>query len=128
MSVVLPAPLGPMTACTSPMASSSETSLTAASPPKCLDKPSTRSIGSGTARLEMTAELHEGKRKTPQAARQEQDRGDDEKPHGQEPVLGLAGEKILQQHEDEGAEHRPVQCAHAAQDHHHEHAARLAPA
>src|SRR5262249_49573891 len=46
IKVVLPAPLGPMTACNSPTPTSRETSSTAASPPKFLDNRRTCKIGS----------------------------------------------------------------------------------
>ena len=46
IKVVLPAPLGPMTACSAPTLTSRDTSSTAASPPKFLDSPRTWRIGS----------------------------------------------------------------------------------
>src|SRR5258706_16163357 len=46
ISVVLPAPLGPMTAWSWPRLTSKETASTAASPPKCFDKLRTDKIKS----------------------------------------------------------------------------------
>src|SRR2546423_2194647 len=110
MSVVLPAPLGPMTACTSPGRSSRETSLTAASPPKLLESPVTRRIGSVIGDLVRLAS--EAKREPADAARQQEHREHHENSHRQQPMLveavedRLVGEEILQQREGEGAEDR----------------------
>ena len=57
MSVVLPAPLGPMTACTSPARHSSETDFTAARPPNWRRRPAVRSAGSATAAPQKNAEI-----------------------------------------------------------------------
>src|SRR4029434_9328394 len=46
IKVVLPAPLGPMTACSSPTSTSRDTLSTAARPPKFLVNPRTLRIGS----------------------------------------------------------------------------------
>src|SRR5271154_4860459 len=50
ISVVLPAPLGPMIACSSPGLSASEIASEATTPPKCLLRRSISSNGSTTAR------------------------------------------------------------------------------
>src|SRR5215470_10024352 len=127
MSVVLPAPLGPITACTSPRRSSSETSLTAARPPNCLESSVTRRIGSVIGDLGRAAAL--AQREPADAARQQQHRENDQHPHGQQPMLveavedRLVGQKILQQREREGAEDRAEERADAAEDHHHQDAA-----
>src|SRR4029077_9709698 len=119
MSVVLPAPLGPITACTSPRRSSSETSLTAARPPNCLESPLTRRIGSVIGDLRRAAA--QPKREPTDAARQQQHREDDEDSHRQQPMLveavedRLVGEEILQQCEGEGAEDRAEEAADAAE-------------
>src|SRR5262249_36014147 len=49
ISVVLPAPFGPMMACNSPFGTSSETAREGTPPPKRLVKPATCSSGSATA-------------------------------------------------------------------------------
>src|SRR5690242_2503588 len=50
ISVVLPAPLGPMIACSSPCATSSETLSVATMPPKRRTRSLTRSSGSATGK------------------------------------------------------------------------------
>src|SRR5579883_1073703 len=128
MSVVLPAPLGPMTAWSSPSLRSSMTSLTAASPPKCFESPVTRSTASDTARFQPPTPLAELAERPADAAGQDENGEDDEEPHRQEPVLAQLGQIILQQDEREGTEDRAIERAHAAQDHHHQHEPGLAPA
>src|SRR5579863_1050404 len=88
MSVDLPAPLGPITAWTWPNWSSSETSLTAASPPKRFDRVSVRRMGSGTARLQAAQRVHL-LQQSGDAARQQQHGENDEEAHRQQPMLGL---------------------------------------
>src|ERR1700681_4503776 len=51
ISVVLPAPFGPMTACNSPRVTSSESASLATIPPKRFDRPSTWSSGSAMPHL-----------------------------------------------------------------------------
>src|SRR5581483_10508609 len=95
MSVVLPAPLGPITAWISPSSSSSESWSTAARPPKRFESASTRSSGSAIARPPR-------RRQEPaQALGQRQDRDDDEEPHRQQPVLGEVAQELLHQGERE---------------------------
>src|SRR5579859_1806806 len=131
MSVVLPAPLGPITACTSPMRSSSATLLTAARPPKWRESPVTARIGSVIGDLRGAARP-EGEPADP--ARQQEHRQHDEDPHRQQPMLveavedRLVREEILQEREHEGAKDRTEERADAAEDHHHQHAPRLLPA
>src|SRR5437763_14642556 len=84
MSVVLPAPLGPITACPSPGRSSRETSLTAARPSKLFESPVTWRIGSVIGDLGRAAQA---KREPADPARQQQDREDDEGSHRQQPML-----------------------------------------
>src|SRR5260370_41516523 len=55
ISVVLPAPFGPMMACSSPRATSSATLSEATTPPKRLVRPSTLSIASATAQPRQNA-------------------------------------------------------------------------
>src|SRR6185437_5189747 len=100
----------PMTAWISPGRSASDTSATAARPPKWRLKARTRRAGSGTIGLERGRPLHE----PGDALGQGEDRDDDEEPHRQEPVLARDAEIILEQHQREGAEDRPVQGPHAA--------------
>src|SRR5271157_6063491 len=55
ISVVLPAPLGPMMACSSPSGTASEIASEAMTPPKRLLSPSIRNSASGTAGLPQQA-------------------------------------------------------------------------
>src|SRR5471032_1650805 len=88
VSVVLPAPLGPITALIWSVKNSSETSLTAASPPKCLHRRSVRSTASAIARLRRLSQ--QSGREPPeaeQAMRKQQHGEHDEPAHEQLPVL-----------------------------------------
>src|SRR5487761_2468293 len=95
MSVVLPAPLGPITACTSPASSASDTSATAARPPNWRLKPRTTRRGSAMVALERMPALH----KPGDAFRQQQHGGDDEEAHRQEPMLARGAQRILEEDE-----------------------------
>src|SRR6185437_822539 len=98
-SVVFPAPLGPMTACSSTGTIDSETSSVAVKPPKRLARPRVSSKASGMARF----------RPPPTAARAQEAalrEKHDEHEEGAEnrlPVLGDAGEHILEDEIDDGA-------------------------
>src|ERR1039458_5188315 len=87
-SVVLPAPLGPITAWIWSVKKSSDTSFTAASPPKCLDRRSVRSTASVIARLRRFSQ-QPGREpaEAEQAMRQQQHGEHDEPAHEQLPVL-----------------------------------------
>src|SRR5271156_5759645 len=86
ISVVLPAPLGPMIACNSPRATSSETWSVATMPPKRRTRFSTQSSGSATG-------------KPPQqsidAAAPEQHDQQQQRAHDQRPVFGDLRQKLL---------------------------------
>src|SRR5512133_1006622 len=88
VSVVLPAPLGPITAWIWSVKNSSDTSFTAASPPKCLVRRSVRSTASAITRLRAFSQ--QPRRQPPEAeqpVRQQQHCAHDEAPHEQLPVL-----------------------------------------
>src|SRR5579862_5046065 len=93
-SVLLPAPLGPITAWMHPGARSSDTPSTAARPPKRLARPRAANTGSATARLHPFQQ-------PAHAPRQQQHRQDDEHAHRQQPMLGGVGQRVLQQYQDE---------------------------
>src|SRR5438876_4997072 len=93
MSVVLPAPLGPITACTSPGRSSRDTSLTAARPSKLFESPVTWRIGSVIGNLGSASS--EAKHEPADAARQQQHSENHENPHWQQPMLVEAVEDRL---------------------------------
>src|SRR5260221_7513741 len=116
--VDLPAPLGPITACTSPSANESETPSTAASAPKRRESPSVCKSGSATR----------ASQESRQAARQEEHHRDHECADQRVPVRGELLAVVLEEGEQQGAQHRAVERSLAAEQHRHEQEARLAPA
>src|SRR3982074_116210 len=86
ISVVLPAPFGPMIACNSPLATSSETLSVARMPPKRRTSFSTRSNGSATA---------QPFQKTDNAPSPEQHDQQQQRPHDQRPVFRDLGQKLF---------------------------------
>src|SRR6185312_11946339 len=116
ISVVLPAPLGPISAWTPPPCTSSETSLTAARPPKRFDSRSIRSTGSATARSHPPPHHAELVAQAADALGQQQHREDDEEPHRQEPMPRQIAQHFLHQRQGEGAQDGAIEAAHAAQD------------
>src|SRR3984957_14326904 len=118
ISVVLPAPFGPMIACNSPRATSSETWSVATMPPNRLTRFSTQSRGSATG-------------KPPQqsidAAAPEQHDQQQQRAHDQRPVFGDLRQELLQHQVNHRADHRAEQRAHAAEDDHHHQVAGAGP-
>src|SRR5712664_628434 len=104
ISVVLPAPLGPMTASVSPSCTSRSTASVARSAPKVFVRPLTSSIG---------LVEHAG-----EAAPEKDHRQDEERPEDHLPMLRPAGQQVLDQQQRESAEHRASSARHAAEDHH----------
>src|SRR6185312_9282028 len=102
ISVVLPAPLGPMMACNSPGATSSDRLSVALMPPKLRTRFSTRSKGS--AKELATTQPPE---QTHDAATREQHDQQQQWTHDQRPVFGKLRQQFLQQQKHDGAEHRP---------------------
>src|SRR5919109_1083595 len=92
MSVVLPAPFGPMMACVSPSRTSRSMPSVARSAPKVFTSWRTSSIGL----IENASE----------SASEEDHREDEERAEDHLPVLGPAGEQRLEEEEGKGAEHR----------------------
>src|SRR6476661_7359488 len=90
ISVVLPAPLGPMMACSSPLATSSDRLSVALMPPKLRTRFSTRSMGSGTAKPPQ--QPHDA------AARKQHDQ-QQQRAHDQRPVFGKLRQQLFQQQE-----------------------------
>src|SRR5689334_24594427 len=86
ISVVLPAPLGPMMACNSPRATSSETLSVATMPPKRRTRSLTRSSGSATG---------PSPEQTHDAAAAEQHDQKQQRPHDQRPVFGELRQKLF---------------------------------
>src|SRR6478735_4057417 len=87
ISVVLPAPLGPMIACNSPGATSSDRLSVARMPPNRRTRFSTRSKGSATA--------HPPEQAHDAAAREQHDQ-QQKGPHDQRPIFGKLRQQFLQ--------------------------------
>src|ERR1700722_10261256 len=118
ISVVLPAPFGPMTACSSPGSSDYAMSSDAVMPPNCLARLSMRNSGSATAGPRQHAV---------DAAAREQHDEQDQRPEDDRPVLGHAREPLFEQQQRHGADHRAHDGAHAAQHCHDDEVARARP-
>src|SRR5690606_15063193 len=117
ISVDLPAPLVPITECTVPRRTATETSSTAFSPPKLRDtfraRSSTSPAASGMAPPSQVRDApDELLADADDAVGHQCDAGDDREAEGQLPVLGQASEdrflleQLLQQRERERADHR----------------------
>src|SRR5712671_3226757 len=118
ISVLFPAPLGPMMACSSPGATSSIMSSEAITPPKRLVRPSTRRSGSATA--------HSRQNAIDPAARIQHDQ-QDHRAEDDRPIFGEARQPLLEHQKRDRADHRADHRAHAAQHRHHDEIARARP-
>src|SRR6202035_2645744 len=87
ISVVLPAPFGPMMACNSPLATSSETLSVATMPPNRSTRFSTRSKGSAMA---------QPPQQPVDAAAPEQHDQQQQRAHDQRPIFGDLRQKFFQ--------------------------------
>src|SRR6185369_4024693 len=119
ISVVLPAPLGPMTASVSPSATSRSTPSVATRPPKRLRSPRTLSSGSAIA--------PPARQQAVESAPGVEDDEHQQRAQDDLPVHRPRRQDVLQQQEGDGAQHRTEERAHAAQDHHHHDVARARP-
>src|SRR3954453_19472773 len=93
ISVVLPAPLGPMMACSSPLATSSDRLSVALMPPKLRTRFSTRSKG-----FEESATAKPPEHAHDAAAREQHDQ-QQQRAHDQRPVFGELRQDFFQQEE-----------------------------
>src|ERR1041384_4427615 len=98
MRVVLPAPLGRMTPCSSPSLISSDISSTAFNPPKLFDKPRASKTDSAIVDIGFpdVLELGSAARKldrSRKAVRECKHDEDDQSPHRQLPMFGVRAEK-----------------------------------
>src|SRR5829696_5123566 len=118
ISVVLPAPFGPMMACSSPGTTSSDRLSVATMPPNRRIRFSTRNRGSATAKPPQYS--HDA------AAREQHDQ-EQQRPHDQRPILSELRQQLLEQEKRDGAYHGAEQRAHAAQNHHHHEIAGAGP-
>src|SRR5437899_12029257 len=98
ISVVLPAPFGPMMACNSPGTTSMERLSVATSPPNRRTRFSTRKRCSATG--EPRQQAHD-------AATREQHDQQQKRPHDHRPVFGHLGQQLFQHQEDDGADDGP---------------------
>src|SRR5437773_6515539 len=124
IKVVLPAPFGPMRACTSPRFSSSVTSSVATRPPKRLETflSSSMLLPREQAGDALGSEEHDRKQ-----------RGADPQTcvllivgeHRGEPVDAVVGDEVLEPQQRRRADHAAPEPSHAPQDHHHHDRARL---
>src|SRR6267142_1154209 len=124
--VVFPAPLGPMSACTSPGFTSSVTSSVATTPPKRLDTFFSSSIllprepsGDPLWREQHDREQHDtdAQARVLLIIRK----------RGREPFDAVVGDQVLEAEQRRGADHPAPQPPDAAQDHHHHERPRLRP-
>ena len=130
-SVVLPAPFGPMSPCTSPAATPSEAPSTAASPPKVRRTPCRlKQHGAPSARPQPGPYP---RRERGDALGQEEDDEEEDRPvheeakraGGEPDAGGDLPEHLRQRGEEGGAHHRPVEeagAAHHGVDEHVDHA------
>src|SRR6185436_8740958 len=109
ISVVLPAPLGPMMACNSPGITSRVTSSVTTRPPKAFFNASRRSTGSATARP-----LAEARGQPDQPAAGKDHHQHQQRPKNHLPVLGDAGKALLHQEIARRADDGAMQPADAA--------------
>src|SRR5258708_15443881 len=126
IKVVLPAPFGPIRACTSPRFTSSVTSSVAITPPKRFETSFSSSMlppreHAGDA---VGSEEHDRKQRgaDPQACVLlivGEYRG--------EPVDAVVGDQVLEPEQRRRADHPAPEPSHAAHDHHHHERARLRP-
>src|SRR5712691_7837490 len=133
ISVVLPAPFGPMTACSSPLGTASEIASEATTP-KRLVKESISSRASTTALSRQQA--------VDAAAREQHDQQEQRAEHDL-PIFRHAGggipehgrgddpdqhrQRLLERQQQDGADQRSERGAHAAEHHHHDEIAGARP-
>src|SRR5262252_9680716 len=124
IKVVLPAPFGPMIACSSPRSTASEMRSEATTPPNRLVNPSISSSGSamvGSGDESGAARTVRNGRPLEQAGDAAARKQHDQQQQGAEndlPVLGDAGQELFQHQQADGAEQRAERGAHAAEHDH----------
>src|SRR3954471_14474255 len=105
MSVVLPAPLGPIMACSSPAPTLSETSSVTRMPPKFLRKDVSSSVNSAT-----TLSPREPGPDVANAVGESQDDDDQQQAEHDPPVVRKAGQPFFACQEDDGPDDCSRQC------------------
>src|SRR6266700_6325782 len=141
-SVDFPAPFGPMTAWISPTANASDTSLTAARPPKRFDNAAVRIAMSAMITLVVYPRTilpesrfpffgimrrQNARNQSLKAARERQHDRDDDQALDQLPMLGQSFQRLFKSHHDDRAKERPRDAALAAEHDHHQRDRRLMP-
>src|SRR5207302_6110055 len=114
-SVDLPAPFGPMTARISPGSSCMSSASTAMSAPKRRVSPLHSSSGMASSQ------------KSQDSLREEHDEGDEDRAEDERPQVRHLRQLMLEEHEEQRAEHRADERARAADHHHDEHVAGSEP-
>src|SRR5512132_83726 len=109
MSVVLPAPFGPITAWISPLLSASETWSVATRPPNNLQRSTVSTSGPFTAPSQEQAS---------DAAALVQGHENEQRPEDELPVFGEPRERFFEHHERDSAGHGPDHRAGAPEDDH----------
>src|SRR6185295_9812029 len=99
ISVVLPAPFGPITACVSPSRTSRSTPSVACRAPKALRSPRISSSGSAIVFLP--------RKQAGKTALREQHHQHQNRPEDDLPVLGKRGKNVFKDQQREGPEQRP---------------------
>src|SRR5574343_1175876 len=117
MKVVLPAPLGPISACTSPALTLKLTAFSASTAAKRRESWRTSSSGSAMALPEQGGNALGGK----------EDDGQQEQAEDDVPVFSDADQAFFQQQQDDRAHDTAVEVADAADDDHHQQGAGLRP-
>src|SRR5215510_9815884 len=117
--VVFPAPLGPITECSEPSASSIVTALTAVSAPKYLVRRSVLTRGIGAYRFRCAARgtpRPEARPRLDHPTPEEQHHDDEGNPEQERPARPHGTDRFRQPDEDEGTDDRAVERARAADE------------
>jgi hypothetical protein len=117
MKVVLPAPLGPIRACSSPVSTIRSTACKASTAAKRRDSLRTSSSTSATCFSEQGGD----------AARREEHDGEQQQAEPDRPVLREAGKHFFQAQQDDRADDAAVEIADTADDDHDQQGAGLGP-
>src|SRR5262249_9401549 len=118
INVVLPAPFGPMTACSSPSEMLNVRSSVATMPPKRFARLSTRSISAMATRLPQ---------QTVDSAPREENHQKQQRAEDDLPIFGNARKHLLQHEQRHRAKQRTEGRAHTSQHHHDDEISRAGP-
>src|SRR5262245_26119487 len=121
-SVVFPAPFGPMIALIAPWATLKLTPPIAWKPSKLFRRSRASSIGAPA-----DGPLSEGDRGARQSPREHEQQEDQDDPEDQGPVLRVRDDLLVEPDEDQRAERRAIERAHAAEQRHDQDLGGLGP-